>query len=250
MTLSDLGGVWVNEQQKYRLLVRPSEYLMVHIGVRVEDKLFGYEHANVASSVPKVFHKKLSNPKRWVGIPGREFGFVVRLDRIELVEEVFHTFPKVRIGGQEFHLNVSGGTENKWWVDWVGEAESVGMGARKKHLKALEEVSEWPDGCGRLMRSGFRLDVAGASRDDLSSWRLAAAEKVVPGLLRPGMELFTASGDGPHPFVRTEGRGKVRCARVTGRPDQFDLLRAAKAYDLPLPAETQFNRVGGLTEAE
>lgn len=96
-------------------------------------------------SVHSFKHYSRTKGKWWTEKPGIDLLFAIPKERIYMVEERGYSYVPIQIGDKDFRLNVSGGTSNDIWTDYVIHGCSIGVFQTKNGLETLAENAIIPD---------------------------------------------------------------------------------------------------------
>jgi len=210
----------------------------------------------IAARQDTVFHTRAYWPngrKRWFQHAGRDFYFVIPRDRIALVFARGYSYVPVVINGQTLHLNVSGGTCDDGWTDFVRQV-SVGIQFSKQKLDLLAEAALPPE----ESRGKASLELTELSAGDAAGFVELLAGQVCRSRLENVHKLVLRDGcsyDGSRgPFfletkatrrryyiakVGSEHRAGFRAPYTT-----IDWTATAAANEFAVPRPIQENRVG------
>jgi len=259
VNLSELSGN-VEVEPDYHVELPDTEYFILVAGGNYPAAATRYDHPNVAAKQDKVFLTRSYWPngsKRWCQHAGRDFYFVIPRDRIALVFAKGYSYVPVIINGQTLHLDVSGGTCNEGWTDFVRQQVSVGIQFSKQKLDLLAEAVLPPDEA----RGKASLELTELSTGDAAGFVELLAGQVCRSHLENGHKLVLQDGytyDGSRgPFfldskatrrryyiakVGSEHRTGFRAAYTT-----IDWTATAAANDFAVPRPIQENRVGSVS---
>ena len=170
VNLSALSGR-VEVEPDYHVELPDTEYFILVAGGNYPAAATRYDHPNVAARQDKVFLTRSYWPngrKRWCQHAGRDFYFVIPRDRIALVFAKGYSYVPVIVNGRTLHLNVSGGTCDDGWTDFVRQQVSVGIQFSKQKLDLLAEAALPPEEA----RGKASLELAELSAGDCGGGRL------------------------------------------------------------------------------
>lgn len=130
----------------YFIDVAPGDYLLLIASIEYGRAAFNFDHPSILARLPRVFeykHYRRAGSKFWTSAPGMELVFAVHKRHIEVIPEPGYSYVKVKIAGEQFTLNVSGGTGTGGWTDYINPVAGL-CGTRKvtaKQLKALSSMA-------------------------------------------------------------------------------------------------------------
>ena len=254
VNLSELSGK-VEVEPDYYVDLPDTEYFILVAGGNYPAAATRYDHPHVAAKQDKVFLTRAYWPdgrKRWCQHAGRDFYFVVPRSRIALVFTKGYSYVPVIVNGQTLHLNVSGGTSDGGWADFVQQQVSVGIGFTKRKLDLLAEVAVPP----AEARGSISLELSELSDRDVANFVESLTGQVCRSRLEIGHKLFLQVGwnvEGIRgPFV-VESKATQRrfylarpceqrwCFRAPYKA--IDWTATAAANDFAVPRPVQENRI-------
>lgn len=235
--------VFIDEPDGYAVELSKADYFTIVVGVLHNSKLADFQHPNIVAKVDRVFefkHERRNGSKFWTSKAGREFYFVVPRHRIGLVFKKGYSWVPVMIGGEEFHLNVSGGTFGNGWRDFVRSGPfTVSVERSKKRLLAVANAAVDPQ-----LAEPKALIVDVRKDEHPESFRYKMAEQAGFRNLQPGHSLYLASGyslsngNGPYSILSVfPEKRKLSFADVTtyrASPKHVDWLKTYEANSLPV----------------
>jgi len=227
-----------------------------------------FDHPNLAAAADKVFETRAYWPdgrKKWYCHAGRDFYFVVPVERIELVKnDRGYSYIPALIDGTPYRFSVSGGTHNGW-TDWLRVQVHTHIDYSQKKLRKLAESALPPAEC---KERGFGFDLFEYDRKDDFKGVLApflcrkAAKKDLEVHLGYGYKYGEKSG----PFYLTDPEERKRRSwlledknhqgstwtpsRVRATWNQIDWKKTAEANGIEVPEATTINRVGAVKPRE
>lgn len=125
--------------------------IVLVLGAKPDSALTRFEHPNLLARVPVTHHFKhygAGGSKWWTEAEGVDLYLAVPKEAIALVGEAGYSYPKVRIGGEDLGLNVSGGcggSRGPGWEDSVGVVAHTSVGHTVKTARALAAVALTPE---------------------------------------------------------------------------------------------------------
>lgn len=124
--------------------------LVLVLGAKGGSALTRFEHPNVLARVPVTHHFKhygAGGSKCWTEADGVDLYLAIPKQAVSLVGDPGYSYPKMRIGGEEIKLNVSGGTSLRGtrWDDRVGVVAHTSVGHTVRTVRALAAVALTPD---------------------------------------------------------------------------------------------------------
>ena len=187
----------------------------------------------------KHYHAKRG--KWWTEKPGKTHLFVLRLEDIELVmppenEGSWYSYPRVRIGGEEIGLSVTGGGpgDDGRWTDFFSSTNDTCCNLPLKQLKAIARTAiEISQKAGTCLKSD-----AGDEHRDWVYLRRLVAEKIGPKALKPGDQFEL---DGCH-FNDQTTHGVVG--------NIFAKRRLCKTVGDPWPIRVKFSQIDWVKTCE
>lgn len=242
----------------YRIRVTAGNHFTVVASVTYPSAAIDWDHPNIAAKQDRVLYKKAywpSGRKKWFSQPGRDFMFVIPRNKIELVCSPGYSYVPVLINGHRYTLNVSGGSGEGGWTDYVGSVVHVGIGRAIQHLKQLADAAM------SLSTPGLaELTIKELDSGEQAEFRRLVAAQAVRRFLRPGGKLMLAHCNvlgSRGPFEVTDklphGGGYiintlVYSARV--KHSQVDVIKTAEVGGFPYISPTQENRLGPVLAAD
>lgn len=256
VNLSALSGR-VEVEPNYHVELPDTEYFILVAGGNYPAAATRYDHPNVAARQDKLFLTRSYWPngrKRWFQHAGRDFYFVIPRDRIALVFARGYSYVPVVINGQTLHLNVSGGTCDDGWTDFMRQQVSVGIQFSKQKLDLLAEVALPPDEA----RGKATLELTELSAGDAAGFVELLAGHVCRSRLESGHRLVLRDGwsydgsRGPFLLEAKATRQRYYIARVgsehhagfRARYTAIDWTATAAANEFSVPSPMLENRVG------
>jgi hypothetical protein len=125
----------------------PGEHLVIGFGEKYGAPGARFRHESILARRAHVFefkHYAASGRKWWTASSSVTLYFAFRKQDVLFHRMKGMSYPRVRVNGLDFNLNVSGGSCGEGWCDWVHNlaAGPVGMGARR--LRTLAEAAASP----------------------------------------------------------------------------------------------------------
>jgi len=263
MNLKEIGTEFTMPMKRegtYHVQFPPEDYLCLVAGVKLDSAGSRFEHENICARIPRVYEFKHYHPNRgkwWSDKGGIDLYFIIPKERIEMVEEVGYSYPKIRIEDQTYTLNVSGGTFPEGdWTDTVRQGSHIGVGHTKKSLRNLAENATSP----RVAKMrGIELIVPELEREE--RFRELCLKKAVQKALAPGMNIMihknryydVPGNHGPFPIETLQRKRRRVYARDRGwrvRIQYADIDWTATAEENEIEADIPgaFNRIGEITK--
>jgi hypothetical protein len=252
----------------YFIDIAEGKYLLVSACIEYGRAAFNFDHRNVLARIPEVFeykHYRANGGKRWTSAPGIDIVFALPKTAIEVVPEPGYSYVKVKIAGEDFTLNVSGGTGTGGWTDWIGAGAHL-CGTRKttvKKLKALASVAFDPASAVLL---GIRLPEY-TEDDKQSAERLprVIADRIIPAMVKDGYPIHLTSSYSGEYVYRVKYRSRSFYADKASRKrsficdykgsnlrvkfSQIDWVKTAALNDFPLPTVEPVFRIPFMPKA-
>lgn len=150
MTLDQVEeNVWLDGTYSIRFDT-PGDFLLVTIGVEYGSPAACFTHPNILRTERQIHCFKAYWPdgrKKWYERPGITHLLAIPKENVTLIKKMGYSYVYVEIGGQEYCLNVSGGTTggNGGWTDFVFHGCSIGVTKVKKKIKTLVENAVIPE---------------------------------------------------------------------------------------------------------
>lgn len=255
----DLAGETFQVEEGYQVLLPPGNHLIVVAGAHMGRPAYDFDHPNLAarrSELAEFKHYRKSGSKFWTSKAEMSFYFVLPKAQIELLPEKGYSWVPVLIRGQKCDLNVSGGSDQNGWTDYVRRVVHIACGWRLKGLKLLAEIAVSPAEC---QVQGITVEIK--AMDDYQRPRFVdlAAAATMRAKLKPGSQVMLRDRYdycGSHgPFV-VETRPKrarqficlYRQERVRVQYAAIDWLKTAEANGVTVPAPVLENRIGPILE--
>jgi len=193
MLMSEITGEWVVDPADggYRVLIDPGDHIVLVAGATYGTPAANFRHPNIVArkcEVHEFKHYRKAGSKFWTARPGVNFYLVVPRDRIEMIPEKGYSYVPVKINGQKFVLNVSGGGGCGYpgWTDWVHRVVHTSVGFPKKTLKLLADAALSPDEC---KARGITFPLVGSDDNDKKRFIRLAAEKDVKPTVKAGSKI-------------------------------------------------------------
>lgn len=239
--------------------IEAGDYLIVVAGSFFGSAGAKFSHSNIVAKQNRLHdfkHYRKSGSKFWTSRAGIDFYFVIPKSKIYLLNEAGYSYVKVQINGEKWSFNVSGGTGDGCWTDWVRRETHVGCGCTQKSLRLLAEVALSPEEC---KARGITLDMRDMTDREASGFVERATESLIRNKLNVGHKIVLSDctiHDGKGPF-EIESRGKNYTGRQLGKwivisggyrcrvsPKNIDWTETAKASDLEVAEPYSINYIG------
>ena len=128
--------------EDYQIHVELGPHFLIQVPCLATNAGAKFTHPNIARTVAKDLYFKYDNPKRWATKAGVSHFFAVPRKYVKIdTTEKGYSYVKATINGEAVTLNVSGGTGNPGWADFVPLETSTLVNLPMKTLKAIAEVS-------------------------------------------------------------------------------------------------------------
>jgi hypothetical protein len=255
----DLAGERFQVEEGYQVELPPGNHLTVVAGAHLGEPAYDFDHPNVAAKKSDVFefkHYRKGGSKFWTAKAGISFYFVIPKAQIELLPEKGYSYVPVLIHGRKCVLNVSGGSGNGGWTDYVRPVAHVGCGWTIAALKALTAVALSPREC---LAQGITLDIQGL--EDYQNQRLIeiSAAVTMRTRLKPGNQVLLKKGwnyegsQGPLVIQSRPPRKRyfVCKAHSMGVRVQYaaiDWIKTAEINGVAVPGPVLLSRIGTVLE--
>ena len=255
----DLAGERFQVEEGYQVELPPDNHLTVVAGALLGEPAYDFDHPNVAAKKSAVFefkHYRGGGSKFWTAKAGIGLYFVIPKAQIELLPEKGYSYVPVLIHGRRCVLNVSGGSGNGCWTDYVRPVAHVGCGWTIAALKALAAVALSPQEC---IAQGITLDLEGL--EDCQNQRLIeiSAAVTMRTRLKAGDQVLLKNGwsynGSQGPFViqsRPPRKRHFVCkAYPMGVRVQYaaiDWIKTAEINGTAIPGPVLLNRIGTVLE--
>ena len=255
----DLAGEKLRVEEGYEVELPPGDHLIVVSGAHFGKPGYHFDHPNVAAKRSDLFefkHYRKSGGKFWTSKAGVDFYFVVPKARIELLPEKGYSYVPALVGGRKCHFNVSGGTANGCWTDFVRRLAHVGCGWTIAALRRLAVVATSPDEC---RARGITLEIKGLEDGRREGFVQAAAVVTMRPRLGAGSRVVLQDGwscqasQGPFSiesrprnkryFVCKDGLSRVRVQYAA-----IDWVKTAEINGVTVPGPVLVNRIGPVLE--
>jgi hypothetical protein len=255
----DLAGERFQVDEGYEVHLPPGDHLIVVAGAFLGETGYNFDHPNIAAKKSELFefkHYRKGGSKFWTSRAGISFYFVIPKAQIEMLPEKGYSYVPVLIHGRKCRLNVSGGTSNGGWTDYVRQEAHVGCGWRIAALKVLAAVALSPQECHT---QGITLGIQGL--EDHQDERLAKiiAAVTMRSSLTPGSQVLLNDGwsyDGSQGPLEIQSQPLRKryfiCSRGTSRVRiQYAAIDWGKTADIngvTVPGPVLVNRIGPILE--
>ena len=143
-------GTKTQVKEDYTIEIAEGEYLAICVPVLYGSPASRFDHPNIASTHREILefkHYARNGRKWWTSKPGISYLFIVHKSKIILNEEKSgYSYVYVTIGGQEYCLSVSGGTNGNGWTDFVYQGSGTFVLKSAKNLKGIAEAATLDSG--------------------------------------------------------------------------------------------------------
>jgi len=255
----NLAGERFQVEEGYQVRLPPGDHLIVVAGAHLGKPGYNFDHPNIAAKKSELFefkHYRKGGSKFWTSRAGISFYFVIPKAQIELLPEKGYSYVPVLIHGRKCRLNVSGGTGNGGWTDYVRQVAHVGCGWPIGALQSLAAVALGTDEC-RLQ--GINLEIEPLKDCQRAGFVETAAAVTMRTRLRSGSQVLLRDGwdylgsQGPFTiesrprrkryFVCTAGLARVRIQYAA-----IDWVKTAEINGVTVPGAVLVNRIGPVSE--
>jgi len=160
-TMAEAGAKFsiTNEagEEDYHIELPEGNSLLIVVGTEYGSPASKFDSDRILKTNRTIheFKHYANGRKWWTQKPGIDFWFAIPKDKIFMVEEKGYSYVPVEIGGERYHLNVSGGTYNGW-TDVVNHGCSIGITKSKKKMDALAKNAEHPS-CVEMIDPSSKL---------------------------------------------------------------------------------------------
>lgn len=179
--------------EDYDVVVETSPCIVLRMGFGLAKQAqLDFRHSNMLARqwvIHDFRHDRRDGHKSWSTRAGLDIYFAVHKTAIQLVKYNGLSYPVVKIGGELFTLNVSGGGGGIW-TDWIRNTASTCVDLPMKKLKVVAAQS-LP--VAEAVDLGVKLEFEPLSDAHLAKLNDDLARQCL-GDLKPGMQLCLASG--------------------------------------------------------
>ena len=190
----DLAGERFRVEEGYQVELPPGDHLIVIAGAHLGGPAYGFDHPNMAAKKSELFefkHYRKGGSKFWTSKAGISLYFVIPKAQIELLPEKGYSYVPVLIHGRKCHLNVSGGTGNGGWTDYVRQVVHIGCGWTLAALGSVAAITLSPDECHA---QGITLEIEPLKDYQRAGFVETAATVTMRTRLEPGRQLLLRDG--------------------------------------------------------
>jgi len=163
------AGTCFNVNETYHVALPGTKHLIIVAGAIYGSPAARLCHPNILNKLPRVLefkHYRSSGGKFWTAQAGYEVFFCIPTSKIEMVPTAGYSYVPVIISGQQFILNVSGGTfPAGHWTDTVRQQTHTSVFRAAKHLKVLANAAVTPDEFKTL-----GIDIELPDEPDMKRW--------------------------------------------------------------------------------
>ncbi len=255
----DLAGERFQVEDGYQVELPPGAHLTVIAGAHLGEPAYNFNHPNIAAKKSEMFefkHYRKGGSKFWTSKAGISFYFVVPKAQIELLPEKGYSYVPVLIHGNKCRLNVSGGSGNGGWTDYVRQVAHVGCGWTLTALRSLATIALNPDDC---RAQGITLVVEPLQDYQRAGFVETAAAVAMRTRLGPGGQVFLRDGwdymgsrgpfaveSRPHRkryFICVAGSSHLRIQYAA-----IDWTKTAESNGVTVPGPILVNRIGHVVD--
>ena len=186
----DLAGERFQVEERYEVRLPPGDHLIIVAGAHLGESGYDFDHPNIAAKKSELFqfkHYRQGGSKFWIAKAGISFYFAIPKAQIELLPEKGYSYVPVLIQGRKCHLNVSGGTGDNGWTDWVHQGVDIGCGWTIAALRSLATIALNPEDC---RTQGITLAIEPLKDYQRSGFLEAAATAAMRPRLGVGVQVF------------------------------------------------------------
>lgn len=255
----DLAGERFQVEDGYEVRLPPGNHLIVVADACMGEPAYAFDHPNVAAKRSELFefkHYRTGGSKFWTSKVGISFYSVIPRAQIELLPEKGYSYVPVLIHGRKCHLNVSGGSGNCGWTDYVRQVVHVACRWTIASLRSLAAIAFSPDEC---RAKGVTLEIEARNDYQQASFTEAAAAITMRPKVGPGSQVMLSDGwdylgsKGP---IAVESRPPRKryfiClaggSRVRVQDKAIDWTKTAEINHVAVPGATVVNRIGPIVE--
>lgn len=224
-------------------------------GATIDSPLFHLIHPNIVAAVPKVLdfkHYRAGGSKFWTSKAGRDFYAVFESAAIEFLLEKTYSYPKVKINGQTFSLNTSGGTSGALWVDNV---RAITWACCNLPIRVMRKILDKAMPVEKA-RAVLSLPVKEMKPERIAEWRKMVAKHFARHQLKPNQKLYLVPGC-DYEYVIYEEKAKRKNSRLicfetssgthrTVAIDAIDWVKSAEVNGILTPEPNCFNKIGDI----
>ncbi len=255
----DLAGERFQVEDRYEVRLPPGDHLIVVASAYLGESGYDFDYPNIAAWKSELFefkHYRKGGSKFWTGKAGISFYFAIPKAQIEMLPEKGYSYVPVLIQGRKCHLNVSGGTGDNGWTDWVHQGVDIGCGWKIAALRSLATIALNPEDC-RVQ--GITLAIEPLKDYQRSGFVETAAAATMRPRLGAGGQVFLRNGwscmgsQGPFAiesrpprkryFICTCGTAHIRIQYAA-----IDWTKTAEINGVTLPGPVFVNRIGPILE--
>jgi hypothetical protein len=145
--LAECGELLVlddNPEDRYLIAIERGTHLVVRAGVHAGSPGATFTHPAIAASEKQIYEYKHYRPnggKYWTSRAGLTHYFVIPREAVTLLPVKGLSYIKATINGVPVTFNVSGGSGNGGWTDWLCTHTSIGVGHTIRDLKRFAAVA-------------------------------------------------------------------------------------------------------------
>jgi hypothetical protein len=255
----DLAGERFQVEEGYQVELPPGDHLTVIAGAHMGAPAYDFDHPNIVAKKSELFefkHYRKGGGKFWTSKAGISLYFVIPKAQIELLPEKGYSYVPVLIHGRKCLLNVSGGSGNGGWTDYVRRVVHIGCGWTIAALRSLAGIALNPDEC---RAQGIPLAIEPLRDYQQAGFVERASTVAVLARLRSGSQVYLRDGwsymGSQGPVVIDSRPPKKRhficvngIARVRVQYAAIDWAKTAEANGVTVPAPVLVNRIGPLVD--
>jgi hypothetical protein len=255
----DLAGERFQVEDDYRVELPPGNHLIVIAGAHMGESAYDFDHPNIVAKKSELFefkHYRKSGSKFWTSKAGMSFYLVIPKAQIELLPEKGYSYVPVLIHGRKCRLNVSGGTGNGGWTDYVRQVAHVGCGWTVTALRSLAMIALNPADCPA---QGITLEVEPLKAYQRAGFVETAAAVTMRTRLGPDSQVFLRNRwdyMGSHGPFAVESRPHRKryficvsgTARVRVRYAAIDWAKTAEVNGVAVSSPILVNRTGHVVD--
>jgi hypothetical protein len=184
--LSECGPRWQVDTD-YSVDIAPGDYLEVCFGQMAGTPEAAFEHPNIAARSKRVHefkHYHRNGSKSWTAKAGVDLWFIVPRSAVMLLPEKGYSWVPATINGVKVSFNVSGGTSDVGWSDWLRTNVHVSVGHSRRDLERVAAVA----------LSGTAIELPPMDEGDEKRWQALYAERVIPAKITQGATVKLREG--------------------------------------------------------
>jgi len=255
----DLAGEKFQVEEGYEVRLPLGDHLIVVAGAHLGEPGHDFDHPNIAAKKSELFefkHYRKGGSKFWTSKAGISFYFAIPKAQIELLPEKGYSYVPVLIRDRKCRLNVSGGTTNGGWTDFVSQVAHIGCGWPASALRSLATIAISPDEC---RSQGITLEIEPLKDYQRAGFVETAAAVTMRSRLGPGSQVLLRDGwsygGSQRPFAVESRPPRKRyficvsgIARVRIQYAAIDWIKTAAANGVAVSGPIFVNRIAPVAD--